>query len=296
VVCKISSRHAAQHDIIEGREAANGYCHRGEPGSRVEDSFMIDATARHALVRQPSASFSRCVQEYKAQETISVEKARSEHRRYCEVLEDLGLELVRIPADDRYPDGCFVEDAAVVMGTEALILNMGAPSRVGEEKGVRAALAELKSVQEMVSPATMDGGDVMVLGNKIYVGLSGRTNNTGYHTLEKLAIRLGYEVFPVPIKNILHLKSACTYIGGNHVVVASGFFDESILSDHWQIFVPPEEAYAANCLAVNGRILMSEGHPRTKALIEAAGFETIDVAMSEFRKGGGSLTCLSIII
>jgi dimethylargininase len=257
---------------------------------------MGESNARYALVRAPSASFVNCIQENRPPETIDLERAQIEHHRYCELLEELGLELIQIPPDERFPDGCFVEDTAVVVGQEALILNMGAPSRLGEAAGVKAVLGKLRRVHDMMPPATMDGGDVLVMGTKLYVGLSRRTNEAGCRTLERMAGPAGYEVVPVPIRNILHLKSACTSPGGDHVVVAPGFFDASILSRYRRIAVPPEEAYAANCLAVNGRVLVSDGYPRTRSLLEGAGFETIATAMSEFRKGGGSLTCLSVIL
>ena len=250
---------------------------------------------RYAVVRGIPRTYDRCIRRPGSAEPIDVALARRQHGRYCETLESLGLTLIRVDPDDRYPDCCFVEDPAVIVGDRAVLLHVGVPSRVGETEGLRKPLQVHKRIVEMTPPAALDGGDVLFAGDAFFVGISGRSNRAGFEVFERFAGERGYDAIPVPLRNVLHLKSACTYIGNGHLVVGSGCFDESIFHNYQRIRVSNEDEYSANCLGVKGRVLISDGYPRTKSAIEAAGFETIGMQMSEFYKGGGSLTCLSIV-
>lgn len=258
-------------------------------------SEMKTLHGKYAIVRGVAGTYDRCIRPPGSVDPIDLGLARDQHRRYCSVLESLGLELIVLEPDDDYPDCCFVEDTAVVVGDSAMILNPGAPSRVGEGTAVREVLEPYKSVTVMTAPATLDGGDVLLAGGRYFVGLTERTNREGFESFEWLARENSYKATAVAMKNILHLKSACTYLGGESILAASGYFDESIFCNYTLIRVSKIEEYSANCVAVNGKVIVIAGYPQTKAAIEAAGFETIEVEMSEFKKGGGSLTCLSII-
>jgi dimethylargininase len=226
---------------------------------------------------------------------IDVHLARVQHEAYCQVLEDEGYDLLRIPLDERFPDSCFVEDTSIVLRETAIITRMGAPSRRGEEVAVREVLEDYLTVKEIVSPGTVDGGDVLVMDNDIFIGVGERTNEAGVNQVRKLA-GPEYRIIPVPLKGVLHLKSACTHVGCRHLLIRPGHFDARGLGEYELIEVPEGEAYAANCLNLAGVVLVSEGYPRTREALEAEGFETRAMEMSEFRKGHGSLTCLSVII
>jgi dimethylargininase len=256
---------------------------------------MNVSRAQYAIVRGVPHSYERCIRRPGSFEPIDVELAREQHGRYCDALESLGLIVTRVEPDDRYPDCCFVEDPAVVVGDQAVLLNVGAPSRIGETEGLRDPLRIHRQILEMAPPATLDGGDVLFTGDTFFVGISERSNRAGFEMFERVANENGYDAVPVPLRNALHLKSACTYIGDGHIVVVPGCFDEAIFHNFRRIHVSNEDEYSANCLGVNGRVLVSEGYPKTKSAIEAEGFKTIGMQMSEFYKGGGSLTCLSII-
>jgi len=256
-------------------------------------SIMQTPVYEYALVRGVPESFDSCIKPDPAM-TIDLALAAKQHDSYRSTLKELGLELVEAEADDRYPDCCFVEDTAIILGDTAVMLPLGAPSRSGEEVAVGKILAKHMRLQEMPLPARMDGGDVLLVDKKVFVGLSERTDRAAVFRLQELAAG-GYEVIAVPLSGVLHLKSACSYVGDGCVLISRGFFDERIFSEYRAIFVHPDDAYSANCLAVNGKVLVSKGFPRTRSALEAAGFETIELDMSEFRKGGGSLTCLSIL-
>lgn len=249
--------------------------------------------ARYAIVRPVPDSYDHCVRTNV--EKIDVALARKQHAEYCRVLKGLGLKLVWITRDNNLPDSCFVEDTAVILGEKAVVCNMGVRSRTKEVVEVAKVMEKLKETHYIESPATIDGGDVFKIEDKIFVGLSARTNLQATQQLRKILEDTAFEVVPVKVQDVLHLKSACTYLGSKYVVLAKRHFNTNLLQDLRKIVVPKGEEYAADCLAINGTVLIAEGYPRTKKLVEKEGFSVEVLEMSEFRKGEGALTCLSIV-
>jgi len=256
-------------------------------------NFMNDVTIKYAVVRPVPDSYDRCVRTNV--EKIDVALAKRQHTEYCTALQKLGLELIWIKRDNTLPDSCFVEDTAVVFGEKAVICNLSVKSRVNEVVEVVKVLEELKETYYTKHPATIDGGDVLKIEDRVFVGLSTRTNLHAIQQLRKILENSSLKIVPVKVHNVLHLKSACTYLGNDYVILSKGHFDTDILRGFRKIVVPRGEEYAADCLAINGTILMMKGYPRTKKLIEKEGFFVKELEVSEFRKGGGALTCLSII-
>jgi len=256
---------------------------------------METPTGTTAIVRDVPSTFHRAIRPDDSDQPIDVVLARKQHEAYCGALEATGLDLLRVEADDRYPDCLYVEDTALVVGESAFIAPMAALSRRGESVGVEARLRETKRVQYLAPPATLDGGDVLRIDRHIFVGLSQRTN---VHAADQLRATLrgeGYEVTSVSVRNILHLKSACTYLGSGTVVMIPNYLDEQPFAGYQKIPVPVEEAHGANCLAINGVVLVPAGAPETRARIEEIGFVTEEIDISESRKAGGGLTCSSIV-
>lgn len=252
-------------------------------------------TARYAIVRGVPATYDRCIKPNGQDSRIDVDLAKEQHERYCLALQELGLALVRIEPDDSLPDCCFVEDTATVAGETAIITRMGAHSRAPETAAVKKVISGYLNAAEILPPAVIDGGDVLKIEKDIYIGLSTRTDLHAVEQVRALVSAGGYRVIPVEISGALHLKTICTYLGNGSVVLAPGHFDPEILSGYSIIAVPGYEAYSANCLAVNGRVLIPKGYPHTRELIEKEGIKTVEVDISEFRKGNGGLTCLSIL-
>jgi len=160
---------------------------------------------------------------------------------------------------------------------------------------VAKVLETLKNVCHIKPPAVIDGGDVLNIGSKVFVGLSKRTNIQAVRQLEEIVRNDGFDVTPVKVSKVLHLKSACTYLGDNYVIVAEDRFSLDVLKGYSKIVVPKGEERAADCLSVNGTVLVAKGHPKTMKLIEREGFAVKELDISEFRKGDGALTCLSIL-
>ncbi len=254
---------------------------------------MNTPTAKYAIVRPVPESYDQCVRT--GSEKIDVALAKKQHKAYREVLQSLGLKLIWVRGDNGLPDSCFVEDTAVILGEKAVICNMRVKSRAKEVVEVARVLENLKDVRYIKPPATIDGGDVLKIEDRVLVGLTDRTNMHAVHQLEEIVCEDGFEVVPVKVRNVLHLKSACTYLGDNYVIVSDGCFDLDVLREYGKIVVPRGEEYAADCLAVNGVVLMAKGYPKTKELTEREGFAVTELDVSEFRKGDGALTCLSIL-
>lgn len=261
-----------------------------------------------ALVRQVPADYQHCIRPAPGDpvfggngEPIDVGLAKAQHDQYCHALSAAGLQVVQLPAQDHLPDSCFTEDPATVFGQTAVISSMKFPSRVPETETMLEVLRGFKMQTFTIRPpATLEGGDVVKAGKKIFVGLSDRTNLQGIEALQKLTPE-GHQVIPVPLHGTLHLGTVCQYLGEKDgvpvILYAPGFFDPAVFKGFHKLEVPPDEAYAANAIAVNGTVIMPSGYPKTKKMLIDAGYNRIvEVPTSEIRKGGGSLTCLSKLI
>jgi dimethylargininase len=251
--------------------------------------------ATHAVVRDVPDSFDRAIQPFGPAGVVDVDLAKQQHRVYCESLEASGLELVRVDADERYPDCCYVEDTAVIAGDKAIIAEMAAESRRGETAAIEAALNPLKEVHRVTPPATLDGGDVLVIGRRVFVGLSTRTNGHAVDQLRAVLAGDGFEVTAVPVRQGLHLKTACTHVAGDFVLYLPGHLEGKALAAFTEIIVPEAEAHAANCVSANGRVLIPTEAPWTAARISELGLETVELDISESLKAAGRLTCSSIV-
>lgn len=248
-----------------------------------------------AIVRGISDSYQNATVETPNEHPIDVDLARQQHSRYVETLRALGLEIIEVPQDPRFPDCCFVEDCALFHNGVALLTNPGEPSRRGEVRAVRFCLEKYAATESMEGPATMDGGDCLRINNQIYIGLSSRTNLAGIERARQVFGPLGLQIVPVEVRGALHLKSVCSYLGNRKMVLAENSVPASTFNNIEIIMIPPEEAYAANCLSVNGTVICSAGYPKTEAAVKLAGFQTVPLSMTEIKKGDGSLTCLSIL-
>ncbi|MFX1265312.1 MAG: dimethylarginine dimethylaminohydrolase family protein [Promethearchaeota archaeon] len=246
----------------------------------------------HALVRPPPRTFSNCISSHPEHDSLDLRLARRQHSAYCNVLSELGIEVIVLPVDVVHPDSCFVEDTAVVRGGRAFITRLAKESRRGEEEGVLETLKQYKSVKAATQPATIEGGDIIHLPDRLISGITRRTNREG---IDQMTAWLDVASDLVRDQSIIHLKSHVTYIGKDVILVTEAFADHPVLHDLVKVVVPFEERYAANALAIGEIVLMSEGHPQTREMVSGLGFDVKSLKMSEFQKCEGALTCLSIL-
>jgi dimethylargininase len=191
-----------------------------------------------------------------------------------------------------YPDAYFVEDAAVVTPELAILTQPGAPSRRGEERALEPVLARYREIHRIEPPGTVDGGDVLQIGKRVLIGLSGRTNREGVDQMESILGPHGYTVTPIPVPSGLHLKSSVNYLGADTLLVDPTFADR--VPGFRQILLHPTEAYAGNTLLINDTLITPRGFPDTRRKLEALGLEIIELDVSEAAKMDGGLTCMSL--
>jgi dimethylargininase len=252
---------------------------------------------QHAIVRTPSINFGQGLT------TAGLgapdhDRALAQHEAYCAALERCGLALERLDPDPRHPDSTFVEDTAVLIPGLAVIARPGAESRAGETSAIRAVLARSHAKLEVIAaPGTLDGGDVCEAGGHFFIGLSERTNEEGARQLAAVLERSGRTSALVDVRGvegILHLKSGLACVGEGRCVAIGALARHPALRGREIIPVEPGEEYGANCLRVNGRVLVAAGHPRLERTLRGLGYDTIPLEMSEFRKMDGGLSCLSL--
>jgi dimethylargininase len=257
-----------------------------------------DQYPRHAfkaITRGVSRKLGACELTYRTREAIDHEKAATQHERYCELLRGWDVHMLTIPGSDSYPDCCFVQDTAVVLDEVCIIASMGAPKRRGEISEVERVASQFRRLRHLFLPATLDGGDVVQFGKRLFVGCSSRTNGRGIEALRRIVEPLGYVVVPVSVSGGLHLTTGCGVVNDETVLLNPRWLDASSFKGLRQLHVPEEEPWAANTIRVDTAVCLEEGAPRTIDLVRpyAGTIETVDI--SEFRKAEGSLSCLSII-
>lgn len=248
-----------------------------------------------ALLRDVSPGIARCELTYLERQPIDYDRAVEQHRMYRDALQALGLEIVSLDGDPAFPDCCFVEDAAIVLDEVAVITRPGAETRRGETAAVAEALASYRTLAAISPPATVEGGDVLHIGKRLFVGLSERTNEAGVTALRDVVSPHGYEVVPVRVTGCLHLKSAVTALDDQTVLANPAWADLAPLRGLEVTSVPPAEPFAANVLRVRGRVLMHSGFPLTRALLEKRGSEVMSIDVSEFLKAEAGVTCKSLL-
>jgi len=248
-----------------------------------------------AITRAVSPSINQCELTNLERVPIDLERAATQHRRYEETLKSLGVKVHSLPAEPNLPDAVFVEDVAIVLDECAVLTRPGADSRRPEVESVGLALAPYRRLITIQPPGNVDGGDVLTVGKMIYVGLSGRSNQSAINQMQAYLASFGYTVRGVPVSGCLHLKSAVTQVGTDTLLVNPAWVDKSNFPGMKFIEVDPSEPYAANALMVAGSVIYQPAYPQTRLRLEAAGIPPLLVDQSELAKAEGALTCCSLI-
>lgn len=249
-----------------------------------------------AITRDISPRFNECEITHIERTPIDLQVARAQHHEYVQVLKILGCDVIELPAESDLPDSVFVEDAAFLLPELAVITRPGADSRKPEAESIIRALTPLIKYVQLKAPATLDGGDVLVLGKQIYIGLSTRSNQEAIFQLNSLLHEYGYSVIGVKMRDCLHLKSAVTRVNNSTLLINPNWADCHYFEDFNWIEIDPSEPFAANCLPIGDAIIYPTAFPRTRAKLEEAGFKVVTVNVSELAKAEGAVTCCSLII
>lgn len=256
---------------------------------------MYSQMFTRAIVRKPARSLVHGITTHPEFGKPDYELALRQHDAYIKALEHCGLTVQVLPALEEFPDSCFVEDVAVCTKRFALITRPGAASRSGEISGMRDLLAtHYQVIEQIQSPGTLEGGDVMMVGDQFYIGLSSRTNAEGCSQFIKALERHGLTGTGVRMPPTLHLKTGCSYMEENVLLVDAAFATYPEFKNFRHIDIASEEAYSANCLRINDYVIVPAGYPKALADIKAQGMKTLELDMSEYRKIDGGLSCLSL--
>ncbi len=265
------------------------------------------------IVRPPGRAFRQALSEHPGRDTIDPLAARVQHAGFVTALRDAGVALVELPADDDLADACFVSDVLITLpraggvgGPSALAVatRPGAPSRRPEVDAVFDAARRLVGpacvVARIEDPGTLDGGDVIVYGDRVAIGVSARTNRQGAEQLAGLVRAVGYRPYLCPVEGRLHLASWVTVVRPDLLIGVEGGFasldaagpDVAPRGEIARIVVPDDEVVAANVLPLGGRTFLAAGNPRAAAALRAAAARVVELDLDEFTKADGGPTCL----
>lgn len=246
--------------------------------------------------RAVSPTIAGCELTHLPRVPVDLGRAILEHAAYEQTLRRLGAQVRRLAPLPRMPDAVFVEDTAVVLEELAIITRPGAESRRGERRSVAETLAAHRSIEIIEAPATLDGGDVLVDGERVYVGRSSRTNDAATNQLATMLHPLGYRVIPVEFGGCLHLKSAVTRVADGMLLLNPEWVQASVFPGTRHVSVDPAEPHAANALAFSGAVIHPLQFPRTRARLVAEGLRVEPVDTTELAKAEAGVTCCSLVV
>jgi len=248
-----------------------------------------------AITRKVSSSLANCELSFIERKPIELEKARAQHHAYEALLEKIDAKIISLPEERDLPDSMFVEDPAIVLDEVAIICPLGTETRRKEAPSLAAALEPFRKLAYVKLPGMLEGGDVLRVGKKIFVGQTERSNPEGIRQLAVIAEHHGYDLTAVPVTGCLHLKSAVTYLGRNTLLGNRPWFQWKRFEGFVWVDVDPAEPHAGNALAIGESIVFPASYPKTRARIEAKGFRVESLDISELQKAESGLTCSSLL-
>ncbi|TLU61871.1 N(G),N(G)-dimethylarginine dimethylaminohydrolase [Thalassotalea litorea] len=247
-----------------------------------------------AIVRKPSQSMVNGLTEAELG-LPDYSLACEQHQDYICALKECGLQVTELPALEDYPDSCFVEDVALLTPNCAILTNPGADSRRGETQFIESAVQEFYPNLERISSAGhVEAGDIMMVAKHFYIGLSDRTDTQGASQLIGHLETYGMTGSMVKMSELLHLKTGLSYLENNNLLTFGEMHTHPDFVGFNRIEIDADEDYAANSVWINGTVLVPKGFPKALKKIQQLGYKTREVAMSEFQKLDGGLSCLSL--
>ena len=247
-----------------------------------------------AFTRAVSPRIAECELTHLARVPIDAAQAAAQHGDYERALAAAGFAIVRLPELPDHPDAVFVEDNALLLGTHAVITRPGAASRRSETRSTAEGLAAHFTLHR-IDRGFLDGGDVLRIGQRLYVGRSTRTDQGGIAALAALAAPLGYEVREAALRDCLHLKSAATLAGDGVLIHNPDAVDPAQFEGVEPLAVDPAEPAAANLVNAGNRLILPAANPRTAAALRKRGFAVVELDVSELQKAEAGVTCMSLI-
>ncbi len=248
----------------------------------------------NAIVRRPAPSMVKGISNADLG-LPDFEKALLQHEKYINALLECGVDVSILEADENYPDSCFVEDVALCTPNCTIITRPGAESRRGEIHEMHEVLKEFyEHIEFIQEPGTIEAGDIMMVENHYYIGLSARTNQHGAKQMIAILEKYGMTGSIVPLEKVLHLKTGLAYLENNNLLISGEFLKNPVFDQFNKIVIEDNDSYSANCIWVNDMVLIPAGYSKTKEKVATLGYRIIELDMSEFQKLDGGLSCLSL--
>jgi dimethylargininase len=256
---------------------------------------MYGISLMKAIVRKPDSSIANCALTYMVRKRIDFDLALRQNLNYQDVLRKNGFKVIELPALEGFSDATFVEDTAVVTEEFVVAGRLGIEERRGEVESVAVLLKNYRNIHQIDSPGLLEGGDVLVIGRTIFAGFSSRTDKAGLHQFKNFVAPFGFRFNVVEVSGSLHLKTGYCYVGKNTILLNPKWIDRSHFRGFDIIEVDPSEPFGANALVAPEKVLLSSAFPKTRVLLEQAGFYAESIDISEFEKAEAGLTCMSLI-
>jgi len=260
----------------------------------MDASVVMDRLFDLVFVRPPPESYVKCVSTNPSRNKIDPALAKEQHRQYVSKLKEHGVSVIELPPLENFPDCVFMQDPALLGSQRSIIGRFGETTRRGEEKALFDELrnhpTKIGVIQFVREPGTLEGGDIMVTDRGLFAGESRRSNASG---VKQLAAYLDdLEVRPVKT-SLLHLLCGCSYLSKGRIIIAPDLVSPASFPGFEFVPLSMGEAYAADALYLgDGKVLIPSGFPSVNRKLERAGYEGIEVEMSEFQKGDGGVACL----
>lgn len=248
---------------------------------------------QHVIVRRPGPNLAEGISHGIG--TPDFDRALLQHRLLCEALEQCGVKVSVLKADRDFPDGCFLNDVAVVTETLSVMTNFSdASPRQGEQKMVANLLAPIRFMKFISAPGTVDAADVLCIENHYYIGLSSHTNSEGANQLAVFLKEYGKEVTILDLRDMpeLHLKNAVCFIGRDRILIREEIARHFAFMEYEKIIVPKHESHATSSVMINGTLLMPAGYPETRRQVKLLNMPVVEVTITEFEKMNGSIGSL----
>jgi dimethylargininase len=254
---------------------------------------LFSRTFDKVFVRRPGKNYPRCLSDNPEKGTIDLHLALEQHRTYVSILKENGVSVEELNVADEFPDSCFMQDPALLTKEVLVVGKFGVASRRGEEAILEKEIGQLLPTRHIKGGGTLEGGDILMTHDSIFVGVSGRTNRAGIEQLAALMPKATVTPVKTPLN---HLMSACSYLTDRSMAIAPDFFNNiNQFSGYKLVEIHREEMYASNMLYLGERrVAIPSGFPKALKSLEESDFKPVPVDVSEFRKGDGAVTCLSL--
>ncbi len=229
---------------------------------------------------------------------VDQEKAQYQHQQLTNRLEELGIAVYCLPSLEGKVDQVFVRDGGVISSQGALLSNFTAEWRKGEEKALESFCQQyMIPVLNEDRSVSLEGGDFFFLGGgEAIIGKGPRTNGETDGLKDLLGLK---KLYTIEHQSPHHLDAVFNIVREDLVVVNRKYVD--LKSPYFlgkKIIDLDDEDFenlAANYLVLDrGIILGDKGAQKLHQRLRQWGIDVIEVDVSELKKGGGSVRCMTL--